>query len=436
MENEIIIIQDNKNYTGKELLDQAKASENIHNAIKNSFESVSKKFLELGYFLDRANEKQSYLDYGFDNLYDYTKVCFSIGKTTTKNFINLFKKFALVNYCGDSYCNLKLKDEYKDYSYSQLVELLPVPEDELEKYTSSMTVAEIRSNKKMKIAEDTINDELYNFNQSDTFKKLLEIIKHYSYVVDQSTAYRFVNVKDEYDEKKKIYKYTFDIVSNILDKDNPFSINTLDQKLILCFNYFYSYFIDLSFTKFSVYSWSKSYSLDNINNLFEEKEDLQNGLYDYFDGQLDKLFKSLNDQNDKDVKKNKENELDKKYNKYLKKFITFDELQLFYKLNDDNEIIFKTIEKLSDYLPEKCVYVDCSKCSNICVPNICIRLNDRFVFSFMYGDVNIYEFDSEKEIFNEYHDVDLYELFLHFIDISNSRMYEFLVSQTSDQEDD
>ncbi len=104
-------------------------------------QSVSKAFVEIGYLLLEINNKnlirfvciksQTFLDMG-----DYGFKVFGFQKSTTYNLMNIVKKF------GDGEGGLSFA--YKDYSYTQLVYLLPFTGYELKMFTPVATVAEIK----------------------------------------------------------------------------------------------------------------------------------------------------------------------------------------------------------------------------------------------------------------------------------------------------
>lgn len=75
-----------------------------------------------------------------NNIYEYAEVKFGYGRTTTKNFLALYKEF-----CSPSG---SLLPEYKDFNYSQLVEMIPLASDQREQITPKATIKDIRKVKK------------------------------------------------------------------------------------------------------------------------------------------------------------------------------------------------------------------------------------------------------------------------------------------------
>lgn len=127
--------------------------ESVTDKIRDLLNDTVTNYLKIGYLLSIISEKEL-KELGCDSIYEYAKENFNIGETTTKNFVNVYKRFAIqVESSSDvmqayNVYQVGLKDDFKDYSMSQLVELLPVKDEELENYTPDMTTKEIRSLKK------------------------------------------------------------------------------------------------------------------------------------------------------------------------------------------------------------------------------------------------------------------------------------------------
>jgi len=97
--------------------------------LKKEFRSVANSFVSIGYYLNKIKENESFSSLGYSDIYEFASDNFGVGTTSTKNFINVFKRFAEINDYG-----CKIKSNYSKFNFSQLVELLPVPEADIEKY--------------------------------------------------------------------------------------------------------------------------------------------------------------------------------------------------------------------------------------------------------------------------------------------------------------
>lgn len=114
-------------------------------AIDNDISLINDSFLSVAFRLYqlKAHCFNSLVAYGCTGIYEFAKKRFGFGTTTTKNFLAIYDKFMIT----DGMNVPMLKEEFKDYGYSQLVELVSV-ESHLDEFSPSMTVKEIRKKKK------------------------------------------------------------------------------------------------------------------------------------------------------------------------------------------------------------------------------------------------------------------------------------------------
>ncbi len=151
---DVLVLDDNGQLSFDEYSELKESYENLEmvtNKIKELLNDSVYNYLRIGYLLTLIDEEQLN-KLGCDSIYDYSLQNFGIGKTTTKNFISLFKRYALKDNLDPElgiYNRVQLDQKYTDYSMSQLVELLPVDnEEEFEKYSPELSVKEIRALKK------------------------------------------------------------------------------------------------------------------------------------------------------------------------------------------------------------------------------------------------------------------------------------------------
>lgn len=130
----------------KTLQEKSVQYEGLSNKILNSLRKSTEEFMNIGYCLNEIHKNKLYELEGYADVYEYANDVFKLSKTTTSNFINCFLKFGFIpeGYC---YRGFEIKEPFKDFSMSQLIELLPVPEDEIDSFKADMTVKEIRANK-------------------------------------------------------------------------------------------------------------------------------------------------------------------------------------------------------------------------------------------------------------------------------------------------
>lgn len=141
----------------EEKLDCLVLAKEIDSLLFNTFEDVAKNFINIGGHLNNIKENEYYILLDYSDIYSYSFDRFKLSKTATKNFINLFRKFGEEIFENE----YDLKDEFKEYSYSQLVELVSLPEEKLIEYSPSLTIKEIRSLKKIDSLESQLKSKLF-----------------------------------------------------------------------------------------------------------------------------------------------------------------------------------------------------------------------------------------------------------------------------------
>lgn len=129
-------------------------------SISDSITSVAESFVSIGRDLSMIKKDKLYTIDGYKDIYEFAKAKFGFGNTSTKNFINVYTKF------GDTEASYAcLKDEYEEYSLSQLIELLPVSDEDIKKYTPDQTVTQIREVKKISQMSDQDDKYIKEFNK-------------------------------------------------------------------------------------------------------------------------------------------------------------------------------------------------------------------------------------------------------------------------------
>lgn len=109
------------------------AAESFVKMVKLNLQDVRKSFFEIGFRLNEANDMGYYKELGYETIEDLAEEEFGFKRSTTYGLIKVFNRFAVRS--SDWSCGLarnEIRDEYKDYSYSQLLEIskctyIPVP---------------------------------------------------------------------------------------------------------------------------------------------------------------------------------------------------------------------------------------------------------------------------------------------------------------------
>ena len=110
-------------------------------AIESNVRHIKDKYIELGFHLREMRKWLYYVELGYSDFYECVEENFHLDKSAASRCIGVWEEFA------DQRTPLLLK-QYEGYSYSQLVEMLPLKEDQRKKVTVDMSVAQIRAYKK------------------------------------------------------------------------------------------------------------------------------------------------------------------------------------------------------------------------------------------------------------------------------------------------
>lgn len=190
MKNEIIEIKNNQpeliyGVGLCEYIDLEKSINNLDRAVKN----LAIKFMEVGKYLKEVKEHSKFQELGFESIYELTELKYGFSKTTTKNFISVFEKFGN----PDEY--QLIKNKYKEYNFSQLVELVSEKEN-MDDYSPLQTVKEIRLTKFSKnISSD--KTKIYDWFKNDLFVALKKKYKNCLLSIDNSYWIKLKYQKNE-----------------------------------------------------------------------------------------------------------------------------------------------------------------------------------------------------------------------------------------------
>lgn len=133
-------------------------------SIQKDITSIKQKYISIGIGLNEIKRLNLHTDEGYTNFYDFCKDYFQMEKSAVSRCMNVLERFAdQQNEC--------LEEKWKEYSYTQLCEMVSMDEKELEKVESKMTVKEIRQVKKSAKVASTQPPE----KNTLTYEKLLEM---------------------------------------------------------------------------------------------------------------------------------------------------------------------------------------------------------------------------------------------------------------------
>lgn len=146
---------------------------NCHHRISYRISDIFNNYLQIASELIEIQDGNLLSITEYTSILDYAADQFELSSTTTSNIINIYKRFT------DE--NGRIKTEYKNYQFSKLVEMISLPEEQLQLIEPNMTVKEIRLVKKAANLEDLIPDMISN---DSLYGLYLKTIKEYDWFKD------------------------------------------------------------------------------------------------------------------------------------------------------------------------------------------------------------------------------------------------------------
>lgn len=106
--------------------------------IKDESIKIQTSFVKIGWYLKHIQKNELYREDGYANIYECAKDQFGYSQSTVSRFINICEKFS------KNHNSPELDDRYAGFDKSQMIEMLPMDPEQLEKVTPDMTVKQIR----------------------------------------------------------------------------------------------------------------------------------------------------------------------------------------------------------------------------------------------------------------------------------------------------
>lgn len=108
---------------------------------------LKSRYIFLGFHLIEFDQCCYYFDFGFGDIYSFAEANLGMDKSAISRCISVAKKFSAKD-VGSHTPKIFIDEKYKDYSYSQLCEMVSMNENDCKKVTSDMTIKQIRELKK------------------------------------------------------------------------------------------------------------------------------------------------------------------------------------------------------------------------------------------------------------------------------------------------
>lgn len=117
--------------------------------IKSDMTNVARSCVSVGFHLKAIRDMELFRDAGYDTLWDYAADQFGISKSSASRYMEINDRFSI----GGN--TPMLQKEYKDFSKSQLQEMISLSPEQARKVTAKTTVKQIRE---MKPKKEKLNE--------------------------------------------------------------------------------------------------------------------------------------------------------------------------------------------------------------------------------------------------------------------------------------
>ena len=116
--------------------------------IKSAMEETAKQFVYIGFLLWEVKEYKYYYENGYDSVYAYAEAELGFKRSSTKNFIAICETFCRRSGQFRETPTMFLADNWNQFKYSQLTEMLSMSAEKRKQATPDMTIKQLRELKR------------------------------------------------------------------------------------------------------------------------------------------------------------------------------------------------------------------------------------------------------------------------------------------------
>lgn len=135
---------------------------------------VVKSFVRIGWQLTRIDRSGAYKNDGYSSIADFAKNEYGMNASGVSRFMTVYEKYSVD---GDS---PELKEQYREFKFAQLVELVQIPEEDHEMFTPEAKRESIREFKDFQKENESSPDSLLNWMkepEDNVGKAILEFFR-------------------------------------------------------------------------------------------------------------------------------------------------------------------------------------------------------------------------------------------------------------------
>lgn len=142
--------------------------------IKENLTGIVKSFVKIGWQLTRINASRAYTLDGYSSITEFAKAEYDMNPDGVSRFMNVYERYSLP---GDT---PELQEQYKDFKFAQLSEMLQLTEEDQQLVTPDTKRADIRELKKFNKENEHNPEQLLNWKNGEDnklYKTVFEFFK-------------------------------------------------------------------------------------------------------------------------------------------------------------------------------------------------------------------------------------------------------------------
>lgn len=124
------------------VVDPAEAAASV-DRIRSELTSVLSSFCRIGYEFIQVRDKQLFRAYGYKDLAEFGEKLFDLKRASMYNYIKVCERFSRPD--GDGNPTAEISSAFADYSFTQLTEIMRLPEGKAALVTPEMSCKDIRA---------------------------------------------------------------------------------------------------------------------------------------------------------------------------------------------------------------------------------------------------------------------------------------------------
>ena len=142
--------------------------------IKENLTGIVKSFVKIGWQLTRINASKAYTLDGYSSITEFAKAEYDMNPDGVSRFMNVYERYSVP---GDT---PELQEQYKDFKFAQLSEMLQLTEEDQRLITPDIKRADIRELKKFNKENEHNPEQLLNWKnrqENKIFDTIYEFFK-------------------------------------------------------------------------------------------------------------------------------------------------------------------------------------------------------------------------------------------------------------------